>query len=138
MIGIQAYFPLVDHDEPPTPQELEAGWADVVADLEAYSRVQGRKIVLGELGYNHSMHAAVRPWSYQQDSDPRAGDLQEECLAVALAAVDQSPSIVGAFLWKWFPGEFPRGNFLKSTPRMRAVIADRWGGSARPQPLRQP
>ncbi len=127
-IAVQAYFPLVDHDGPPTDAELIAGWTDIVQELEAYGREQRRTVVLGELGYNRSLEAAVHPWKYSQHDSPEAEELQVRCLDTALTTIAQSPGIAGAFLWKWFPGEYPRGNFLKSTPAMRGVIGRHWGG----------
>lgn len=126
VIGIQAYFPLVDHSGIPGPGEIESGWSRVIAELEEFSRERDRAIVFGELGYPRSRFAAVRPWSYEEQEDAEALGLQERCLEAALLAIDGSPAIVGAFLWKWFPGETTRGNFLKSTPEMRAVIAGHW------------
>lgn len=135
VIGIQSYFPLVDHEGAATDEELEEGWARIVAELEDYARANGKRVVLGELGYNRSLAAAVRPWSYRQDSDDGAEELQERCLDTALRAIADSREIVGAFLWKWFPGEYPRGNFLKSTPGMRAVIERNWkSGTAALEP----
>jgi len=126
VVGIQAYFPVVDHEGDPAPEEIREGWSRIVAELEEFSRRQGRRIVFGELGYNRSMDAAYRPWAYQQDRDPRALELQRQCLDTALHALGGSDAIVGAFLWKWFPGEYPHGNFLLSTPEMREVIARNW------------
>jgi len=125
-ISVQAYFPLVEHEGPPTDAELRSGWDRIVARLEAYGASHGRPVVLGELGYNRSLEAAVRPWEYAVHADPEAESLQVRCLDTALAAVDRSAGIKGAFLWKWFPGEVARGNFRKSTPAMRQVIARHW------------
>jgi hypothetical protein len=125
-ISIQSYFPLVDHEREPTAAELQDGWRRITRDLEAFARQRSRKIVLGELGYNRSFHAAVRPWTYPQDADPRAEALQLKCLDTALTALDENDWIVGAFLWKWFPGEIPHGNFRKSAPAVRKLIADHW------------
>jgi hypothetical protein len=127
VIGIQAYFPLVDHDDVPASAELAAGWARIVGELEAYAEETNRRVVFAELGYNRSFDAAVRPWSYRTDTEPAAAELQERCLDAALKAVAGSETVVGAFLWKWFPGEIARGNFTQSDPRMRAVIARNWG-----------
>jgi hypothetical protein len=127
-IAVQAYFPLVDHEGMPTDAELAAGWSRITRELEAFGKKHGRDVVLGELGYNRSMHAAVRPWDYAVSADPRAERLQTRCLDAALRAVAESDGVRGAFLWKWFPGEYPRGNFLMSEPAMREVMARRWGG----------
>ncbi len=125
-VAVQAYFPLVEHEGMPTDAELAAGWRRIVAELEAYGDEHDRPIVLGELGYNRSLDAAVRPWEYRQHDDPAAADLQLRCLDAALSALDDSRRITGAFLWKWFPGELPRGNFLKSDPAVRTVIGRHW------------
>ena len=132
-IAVQGYFPLVDHEGIPTDAELEGAWARIVAELDGFGRAKGKPVVLGELGYNRSLEAAVRPWEYRQDADPRAEALQTRCLDVALRAVARDGDhVVGAFLWKWFPGEVSRGNFLASTPAMRKVITRNWGSAATP------
>jgi len=129
-IGIQSYFPLVGHEGCPSDSELALGWSAIVAELEAFGRERDRPVVLAELGYNRSLEAAVRPWSYRTDADPAALDLQLRCLAAALDALERSEGIVGAFLWKWFPGDEPRGNFRKSDPAVREIIARRWAAPA--------
>ena len=84
--------------------------------------------MFGELGYNLSSSAALRPWDYRQGGD-HAEEVQRRCLSAALKAIEGSDIVAGAFLWKWFPdgSSHWRRNFLKSTPAMRAVIADHWG-----------
>jgi hypothetical protein len=126
-IAIQGYFPLVEHDAMPSPAELDAAWARLIARLEEFGRRRGRKVVLGELGYNRSRYAAVRPWAYEQVGED-GEEVQRRCLTAALKALGRSEIVAGAFLWKWFPGEpgRGRGNFLKSTPAMREVIATWW------------
>ena len=126
-IGIQAYFPLVESEGLPSQAELDRAWAGLIDRLEAYSARHRRNIVLGELGYNDSSEAARRPWAYRRGG-ANAEEIQRRCLTAALRAIKGSDSVTGAFLWKWFPGDSNRrGNFLKSTPTMRAVIADFWG-----------
>jgi len=129
VIGIQAYFPLVDHERLPSQQELDEAWAGLIRRLEQYGSTHHREIVLGELGYNHSSIAALRPWDYRQGGD-HAGEVQRRCLNAALKAIGGSKTVVGAFLWKWFPDHNSkwRRNFLQSTPAMRAVISDHWLG----------
>jgi Glycoside Hydrolase Family 113 len=127
-IAVQAYFPLVSHQGMPTDGELAAAWTRIAGRLSEFGKRHGRHVVLGELGYNRSLDAAIRPWDYRTSADPAAEALQARCLDAALTAVSRTDGIAGAFLWKWFPGEFPRGNFLVSTPAMRAVVARHWAG----------
>jgi len=134
VIGIQAYFPLVDHENLPTTEELDAGWRQIINELRAYSRQHKKKILLAELGYNRSSQAAHRPWSYREGG-PNAERIQKRSLDSALRAVKQNDFIVGAFLWKWFPGERQYSNFTKSTPAMRTVIREHWSDTQHFTPI---
>lgn len=141
-ICVHAYFPLSEAGEIPDDDTLRRGARKWVGRLEAYGRAHHRPVVLGELGYDITPTAAVRPWESGRRHGPRraaqpkpAEDerLQERCLSAALAAIAGSDVVRGAFLWKWFPGgpEDSRGeNFLMSTPAMRAVIARYWRASS--------
>lgn len=125
VIGIQAYFPIVDAAGA-TADALRSGWRARMAELAAYAREQNRRIVFTELGYNRAHDTAVRPWEYDTDG-PEAEPAQEAALRAALAAVEAEPAVVGVFLWKWFPEPHPVGrNFQLATPRLIRVIADTW------------
>jgi sugar phosphate isomerase/epimerase len=126
VIGVQSYFPLVRHDNVPTEAELTKGWTRVLGELERYSKRHNLKVVFAELGYNRSARAALEPWDYRTGGTD-AEEVQRRCLDCALQAIEGNETVVGAFLWKWFPGERARGNFIKSTPVMREVIGSRWG-----------
>jgi len=130
VVGIQAYFPLTDVEDPPTQEDLDAAWTKLVDRLEAYSARHNRRIVFTELGYNRSLHAAIRPWEYRQHHEAEAEFLQVRCTRAALAALKRSDKLVGAFMWKWFPGERDRGNFIQSTPAVCDVIMDYWNDKA--------
>lgn len=127
-IGVQAYFPLVDHARLPEPAELDRAWGDLLGELEAFADRAGRPVVFTEIGYNRSTRAARTPWDYDQEAGPRALETQRRCLAAALRALARSDAVRGAFLWKWFPGEARGEDFLMSTPAMRAVIGGHWRG----------
>lgn len=125
VVGVQAYFPLVDHLHP-TQSEIEAGWALRVGELRAYARQTGKYILFTELGYNQSNLAPVEPWNYQVDGE-EARPIQETCMRAALEVVADEPSIVGAFLWKWFPYPRPVGrDFQMASPNIQQVIASIW------------
>ncbi|MEM6730207.1 MAG: hypothetical protein AAF658_01555 [Myxococcota bacterium] len=125
-IGIQAYFPLSENPDPSTA-ELEAAWSDRMKKLRTYSAAQARTIVFTELGYNRSTDAARMPWDYRVDGSEQARLLQERCLEAALAAVDSEPSVVGSFLWKWFPEPYPNGRtYALATDEMKSLICEQW------------
>lgn len=124
-VGIQAYFPIADA---PTsdPELLRRGWSRVMRDLRTFSERVERPVVFTELGYNRAYAAAVEPWAYRTDG-PEAESVQSACLEAALRAVEHEPSVVGVFLWKWFPNPRPVGrNFQLATPAIKKTIADVW------------
>ena len=125
-IGVQAYFPLTEQPGLPDRGDLDLAWARVLNDLAAFSRGQGRPVVLSELGYACSANAALRPWESREGGE-HADEIQRRCLTAALAALNDDEHVVGAFLWKWFTRPHRRENFLMSTPAMREVIAEHWG-----------
>lgn len=126
-IAVSAYFPLVDHDRAPAPTELADAWQRIRRDVLRYARTQDRRVVFMELGYDNGTNAARTPWV---DGNRAAGgaELQAQCLDQALTAVDQpEDDLLGAFLWKWFPGESRGETFLLSAPLMRRTIDQHWG-----------
>ena len=125
-IGIQAYFPVTE--DPDVRQEaLKAGWAERMKQLGQFSRLHDRRILFTELGYNRSFRAALRPWESHTDGEA-ARAVQQRCMRSALTAIREEPTVIGAFLWKWFPRPRSVGrNFQLATPGMQAVIRDAWG-----------
>lgn len=132
-IGISAYFPLVDHERPPTETELDAAWLRLRRELDAYSKARDYKpVVFLELGYDESLAAARTPWADGR-REPGALAVQTRCLDRALAALEgPAAPAYGAFLWKWFPGENRRENYALQSPALRAVLAARWPSAAAP------
>lgn len=125
-IGVQAYFPLVTPGQTPDQPTLEASWARILGQMRTLSQRWNKPIVFTELGYPRSTAAALEPWRHEDDAS--YGELQERCLDVALAALDREPTVVGAFLWKWFPGPFSPEDFAMDRPELRARIRARWTG----------
>ena len=130
-IGIQAYFPLLPHDavrqgELPPREAVEAGWAEIMARLRAFGSRHDKTVVFTELGYNNSWLAATEPWDYETRGSADAVTLQRLCMEVALDAIGREPAVVGAFLWKWFPGDRVPRDFAMSSSAMREVIGSRW------------
>ncbi|MEM7480726.1 MAG: hypothetical protein AAF481_06105 [Acidobacteriota bacterium] len=131
LIGIQAYFPILEGPFRPGPTpplaDLDAGWRRVMARLRTFADERERDILFTELGYNRSLTAPVRPWEYATDDGPEAEAVQQAALRAALAAVEEEPRVVGSFLWKWFPIPHQVGrDFQLATPVMRRAIADSW------------
>ncbi len=124
-VGVQAYFPVVPGTGEPDERALAAGWARILEEVSAVAAAAHKPVVFTELGYNESSKAAQEPWSYHRGG-PQAAELQARCLDAALSAIDGHPAVVGAFLWKWFPGTPQVGDFRMSSEHTRAVIRSRW------------
>lgn len=126
-VGVQAYFPVVTGyaGTTPTKTELDAGWDRILGRMRALSTRTGKPIVFTELGYDAHLEAPMKPWaSGRRTSQGEA--VQRASLRAAMRALDREPQVVGAFLWKWFPGEAQYGDFRMSTPANRAVIRSVW------------
>lgn len=125
VIGIQAYWPVADRPLDRV-EPILSGWRARMQALREYARAQDRRVVFTELGYNRSFDAVLRPWEYDTDG-PEAEPVQEAALRAALRAVEEEPSVVGVFLWKWFPEPHPVGrNFQLATPRLIRAISESW------------
>jgi len=83
--------------------------------------------VFTELGYSRTWSAAREPWLAGIDA-AAAVSLQKLCLKVALEAIEQEPSVVGSFLWKWFPEPVAVGrDFQLASPEVREELQGLWG-----------
>jgi len=131
VVGVQAYFPLADAPGTRDPAALEAGWARALARVREVHGRTGKHVVFTELGYDAGPEAPVRPWE-SGSGGPEGADVQQACLRAALRALEQEPAVVGAFLWKWMPGEAQVGDFRMSSPEVRRVIRERWATAASP------
>ncbi|MGH9464654.1 MAG: glycoside hydrolase family 113 [Thermoanaerobaculia bacterium] len=102
-IGIQAYFPLAEHERP-TLEELVAGWRRHLPALEALHRRTGKPILFTEIGYRSVASAAIAPWRWPEEAAETIDiDTQARCYEAFFAAVWPQPWLAGAFFWKWYP-----------------------------------
>lgn len=141
VIGIQAYFPVVHHKRPPSSAELKAGWARILKEVGTFARKNRKKVVFSELGYDRSQLAAYTPWKSgprwsTPEEQKKADDVQERCMAAALRAIQQDATVVGAFLWKMFPGR-ARGDFRLTRPELAGVVRKAWQQPKKAAPARK-
>lgn len=126
VIGIQAYFPLSQGPDADA-STIAKGWKQVMADVTRYARAQNRNVVFTELGYTRSFEAPLRPWEYRADDGGGATRVQATCMRTALLAIEAEPTVLGAFLWKWFPRPYSVGrDFQMASPQIAKVIQDVW------------
>ncbi len=99
-IGIQAYFPLVDH-EYPSVEEISEGWNRYLPTMEAVSNRFDKKILFTEMGYKSTSDGAMKPWEWVDD--PYNPDYR-------FSAETQTHSYEAFFntVWpkKWFTGAY--------------------------------
>jgi hypothetical protein len=133
-IGVLAYFPLSTTPDP-APAQIDAGWDDWIARLDALSTKKSRPILFVEVGYDESATCAATPWQDAKPSGDSGGaNIQARCLDRALALEGRFPSLAGMFLWKWFP-DFPtreHESFDLRTPSLKRIIARRWRAEPAP------
>jgi hypothetical protein len=129
VIGIAAYFPLVDKDRA-SEEELRAGWRRVYGELEPLAKRTGKKIFFTELGYTAAPKAGKEPWSYEVAEEDEA--YQARLFRVALQEAGKHECIEGMYLWKWFTaGEWQRYEHddpfaLQGREKVIEVLKEEW------------
>lgn len=125
-IGVLAYFPLTKSADP-SAAEISAAWEKRCAELEKFSKQNGKQFLFVEIGYNESSRAAAEPWGFKTGGD-HAAEIQQRCIDVALALPAKHSFIVGMYWWKWFP-EVPHHheeNYRIQTEPIKALITKHW------------
>jgi hypothetical protein len=125
-IGVLAYFPLTKTPDP-SASELAAAWEKRCAELEKYSKEQGKQFLFTEIGYNESARTAAEPWAFKTGGD-HAAEIQARCIETALRLPAKHPFIAGMYWWKWLP-EIPHDeqeNYRLQTGAIKALLAKYW------------
>lgn len=132
-VGIQAYFPVLDeaaaNGDIPPQSAFDDGWRDIMRRVADFSDRVGKPVVFTEAGYNNSPTAPYQPWDWKARGD--AEELQMRCMIAALGAIAAEPTVQGAFLWKWYPGDRVPRDFAMAAPSIRRIISEHWGGADR-------
>lgn len=103
-VGVQAYFPLTDADNP-SLETLRSAWTSHRAALQRMHQQTNRPILFTELGYRSVGDAAATPWRWperREQAEP-APQLQARLYRAAFEALMPQPWFAGAILWKWHP-----------------------------------
>ncbi|MEQ9221812.1 MAG: hypothetical protein RLO17_27395 [Cyclobacteriaceae bacterium] len=100
-LGVDAYFPLVDKENPST-RELIKGWEPIVNELETFAEKWDKPILFTEYGFQSMNGAAGKHWELDRKQIP----VNEELQALAYDATFQSfmskKWYAGGFFWKWY------------------------------------
>lgn len=97
-IGINAYFPLSQKDNPDL-KELEMAWKPIIATLDSFRLKFGKPILITEIGYRSVNKAAGNQWDL--NNEPSNDSLQSKAYEAFFATLYPKQWIQGAFLWKW-------------------------------------
>jgi hypothetical protein len=125
-IGVLAYFPLTEKNDPGMP-ELAAAWEKRCRELEKFSRQNGKQFLFTEIGYNDTSRTAAEPWAFQSRAG-HATEIQERCIDIALGLPAKHPFIAGMYWWKWYPElpHYEQENYPIQTAPIKALITKHW------------
>ncbi|MBA2286223.1 MAG: glycosyltransferase [Ktedonobacteraceae bacterium] len=101
MIGVSAYFPLVEKQTRVAAQQLFQLWqSKEKSALDAFSIKEGKPLLLSEIGYRNSQDAVYHTWEAFTSTAP---DPEEQALAcdAAMNNIYDDPHITGTFFWAW-------------------------------------
>lgn len=105
-IGIQAYFPLSEKENP-TIDELKKGWQTHMEAIEKIRKQYRKPVVFTEIGYRSTPDAAIKPWEWMRSSSNVYSEAELQTQANCYEAFFQTfwnkDWFAGAYIWKWFP-----------------------------------
>lgn len=131
-IGIDAYFPLTDKNDP-TLDDLVEGWKKYESEIRALSEKFNKKVIFTEIGFKSVEGTAIKPWEWNNDGKTSQSEQALAFEATRLAFVDK-PYLAGIFVWKYFTdmNSDERGNVEKGfTPYMKEAekVLSSWFGT---------
>lgn len=98
-VGIDAYFPLSDKNEP-TYEEIKAGWEPWVKEMEEFQARVNKPIIFPEIGYCSADGVTRKPWE-EAVGRPLNLKLQEDCYRAVFETFWGKEWFYGAYWWKW-------------------------------------
>jgi hypothetical protein len=122
-IGIDAYFPLSDAEEPGV-DELVKGWENAFAGIKKTQAVYKIPVLFTEYGYRSVAHCAKEPWaSGRQGMVNLAG--QQHAYEALYRRFAPEPWFAGGFIWKWHAWDDRAGGEKNNdfTPQHKPVEA---------------
>jgi hypothetical protein len=125
-LGVLAYFPLTKSEDP-SSAELTAAWEKRCAELQKFSKDNGKQFLFTEIGYNENARAAAEPWSFKTGG-LHAAEIQARCIDVVLKLPAKHPFIAGMYWWKWYPEieHHETENYRIQTAPIKALLAKHW------------
>ncbi|MBX2815431.1 MAG: hypothetical protein KTR24_05530 [Saprospiraceae bacterium] len=136
VIGINAYFPLLDAHTPAI-NDLLKSWQPWLEEIDAFHKAVDRPIVFTEFGYLSVDGCAHKTWELEDrvTSTPINQKAQANALSALFEALESRFYWEGGFIWKWFPNMrghegYPERDYTPQGKLGEAVLRDwylRWG-----------
>ncbi|MEO6833925.1 MAG: hypothetical protein ABI378_14720 [Chitinophagaceae bacterium] len=128
-IGIDAYFPLDDAQQP-SLEKLKRAWMFQKVKLKAISEHYKRPILFTEYGYRNCDFACKEPWS--ESSTKRNDAAQSIALQAFYESFAHESWTAGGYLWKWY-GDAEQINYQNEvdySPQGKAAmeVVRKWYG----------
>lgn len=103
-IGIQAYFPLTNKNNP-TLGEIKEGWNSHIKMLERLSKKHNKPILFSEIGYRSDASSTIEPWVWGSSLDKLTNTTSFETQNLAYEALFQQlwdkEWFAGMYFWQW-------------------------------------
>jgi len=134
-IGVQAYFPLSEKENP-TLDELKKGWRPHLEAIEKIHKKHQKPVLFTEIGYRSSVDSAIKPWEWRRRGLEELGALdlqtQANCYEAFFQSVWHKEWLAGAYFWKWFPGrerfQIKRRDLFSPQNNPAEKVMARWYG----------
>lgn len=104
VIGINAYFPLVNDPDPQLEKLVEA-WKPWLREMRDFYATQSKPILFTEFGYLAVDRAAWNTWELESQVMQlnQNDELQARCYEALFKVMTQESWWLGGMVWKWFP-----------------------------------
>ncbi|MEO8877455.1 MAG: hypothetical protein ABI461_17805 [Polyangiaceae bacterium] len=101
VIGINAFFPLADHDGA-SFAELRAGGERVRTKVHALAEAWKKPVLFTEIGYTTRENCAIKPWEWPDGMKHVVVDeaAQAEAYHALIAPLLDEPDFAGLFVWR--------------------------------------
>jgi len=101
-IGIDAYYPLTDENDP-TLEDLETAWSNRADAIETWrnSNWPDKQIIFTEIGYRSIDGVNKAPWGKPPPGHPIDLQEQADCYHALLNQCEKRKWWLGAFWWNW-------------------------------------
>lgn len=137
VVGINAFFPLTDHDDA-TAEELWRGGEKVQELVRELGRDTGKPVLFTEMGYTTRKNPAKDPWSWPEDMQHVVVDQAAQAAAyrgLLGPALQEKEAFAGFFVWRVYAdpddvsqepeyGFSPRGK--QAEVPLREAFGARW------------